>query len=71
MPRKIRQLEAELLAHGFVRLRGRGKGDHRRFEHPDFPDLPITLDGQSGDDAKPYQERQVRQAIAKIAQRKA
>jgi predicted RNA binding protein YcfA (HicA-like mRNA interferase family) len=71
MPRKIRQLEAELLAQGFVLLRRRGKGDHRRFEHPDHPDLVITLDGHSGDDAKPYQEKQIRQAIAAIAERRA
>ena len=58
MPRKILQLIADLERLGFVN-RG-GKGSHRNFLHP--KGLRITLSGQSGADARPYQERLVTQA---------
>jgi Predicted periplasmic or secreted lipoprotein len=60
MPRKIRELIAELKAAGFVD-RG-GKGSHRNFSHPGCS-MPVTISGKPGDDAKPYQERAVRDAI--------
>jgi predicted RNA binding protein YcfA (HicA-like mRNA interferase family) len=60
MPRKIRQLIRDLVRAGFVN-RG-GRGSHRNFEHSAGP--RVTLSGPEGDDAKPYQEREVRQAIA-------
>jgi predicted RNA binding protein YcfA (HicA-like mRNA interferase family) len=60
MPRKIRELIAELKAAGFVD-RG-GKGSHRNFGHPNWC-MPVTISGNPGDDAKPYQERAVREAI--------
>lgn len=60
MPRKIRELIAELKKAGFVD-RG-GKGSHRNFSHP-LCTMPITISGKPGDDAKPYQERAVREAI--------
>ena len=53
MPRKIRQLIADLEKHGFID-RG-GKGLHRNFLHPSG--VKITLSGAPGDDAKHYQER--------------
>jgi predicted RNA binding protein YcfA (HicA-like mRNA interferase family) len=59
MPRKIRELVHELERAGFLN-RG-GKGSHRNFEHPKGPRL--TLSGSPGDDAKPYQEREVRKMI--------
>lgn len=59
MPRKIRQLIADLEQAGFVN-RG-GKGSHRNFIHP--KGLLVTISGQSGDDAKPYQEKLVRTKI--------
>lgn len=59
MPRKIRQLIADLEQAGFVN-RG-GKGSHRNFVHP--KGLLVTISGQSGDDAKPYQEKLVRTKI--------
>jgi len=59
MPRKIRQLVSELTSAGF-KDRG-GKGSHRNFMHP--KGLRVTLSGKAGDDAKPYQEKQVKQAI--------
>jgi predicted RNA binding protein YcfA (HicA-like mRNA interferase family) len=59
MPRKVRQLIADLERAGFV-SRG-GKGSHRNFTHP--KGLRITVSGQPGDDAKHYQERDVRRAL--------
>ena len=58
MPRKIRELIAELEKHGFAN-RG-GKGRHLNFTHPCMA-RPVTI---SGDDAKKYQEKAVKAAIA-------
>lgn len=58
--RKIRELIADLEAAGFEN-RG-GKGSHRNFVHPNVS-KPITISGNSGDDAKNYQERAVKTAI--------
>jgi predicted RNA binding protein YcfA (HicA-like mRNA interferase family) len=60
MPRKIRQLIRELEKAGFVFRPG--KGDHRKFYHPQRP-IPVVIDGKLGDDAKPYQERDVKRAL--------
>jgi predicted RNA binding protein YcfA (HicA-like mRNA interferase family) len=62
MPRKIRQLIADLEKHGFVD-RG-GKGSHRNFLHPSG--VKITLSGARGEDAKHYQERDLKRAMQKI-----
>ncbi len=59
MPRKVRQLIADLERAGFVN-RG-GKGSHRNYQHP--KDVRVTISGQPGQDALPYQERQVRRQI--------
>jgi predicted RNA binding protein YcfA (HicA-like mRNA interferase family) len=59
MPRKIRELIRDLEMAGFVD-RG-GKGNHRNFLHRSG--TVITLSGNPGDDAKPYQEKAVRQKI--------
>lgn len=59
MPRKIRELIRDLERAGFVN-RG-GKGDHRNFQH--VKGIRVTVSGQTGADAKPYQERQVKNAI--------
>ena len=59
MPRKVRQLIADLEKAGFVN-RG-GKGSHRNFTHP--KELRATVRGHAGDDAKHYQERDVRRAL--------
>lgn len=59
MARKLRHLMRELRAAGFV---GRGgKGSHKNYTHP--KGIRVTLSGKPGDDAKPYQEREVRRAI--------
>ena len=62
MPRKVRQLIADLEKAGFVN-RG-GKGSHRNFTHP--KGLRVTVSGGSGDDAKHYQERDVKRALATV-----
>ena len=65
MPRKIRELIKDLKAAGFTEISGGGKGSHRKFVHARYPGA-VTLSGQSGDDAKPYQESQVRHAIDEV-----
>jgi predicted RNA binding protein YcfA (HicA-like mRNA interferase family) len=65
MPRKIRELIHDLSAAGFYEISGGGKGAHRKFTHARYPGA-VTLSGQTGDDAKPYQERQVRRAIEQV-----
>ena len=62
MPKKVRDLIAELEKVGFVN-RG-GKGSHRNFLHP--KGVKITISGNPGDDAKPYQEKAVRQAVREV-----
>ena len=64
MPPKIRELIANLERSGFIN-RG-GKGSHRNFEHQ--KGIRITISGKSGDDAKPYQEKAVKQAIKESQQ---
>jgi predicted RNA binding protein YcfA (HicA-like mRNA interferase family) len=59
MPRKIRELIRDLEQAGFIN-RG-GKGSHRNFEHPSG--IRTTLSGKEGDDAKPYQEKEVKKRI--------
>jgi predicted RNA binding protein YcfA (HicA-like mRNA interferase family) len=61
MPRKIRQLVAELESAGFIFVPG-GKGSHRKFRHQKYAGS-VILSGQDGDDAHHYQEKQVRNAI--------
>jgi predicted RNA binding protein YcfA (HicA-like mRNA interferase family) len=60
MPRKVRELIADLEEAGFID-RG-GKGSHRNFVHPKVA-KPVTISGNPGDDAKHYQEKAVRAAI--------
>lgn len=59
MPRKIRELVADLVRAGFVD-RG-GKGSHRNFLHP--KGIRVTLSGRAGD-ARRYQEEEVARRIA-------
>jgi predicted RNA binding protein YcfA (HicA-like mRNA interferase family) len=64
MPRKIRELIQDLTQAGFREIVG-GKGSHRKFTHPRYPGA-VTLSGKSGDDAKHYQEKQVRRSIEEV-----
>ena len=65
MPRKIRELIHDLSEAGFYEIPGGGKGAHRKFTHASYPGA-VTLSGHTGDDAKAYQEKQVRQAIEQV-----
>ena len=62
MPRKLRELIRDLNAAGFVEIKGGGKGSHKKFMRERFPGV-VTISGQMNDDAKHYQEKQVKQAI--------
>jgi len=65
MPKKIREIVADLTAAGFREEAGSGKGSHRKFVHERYAGA-VTISGKAGDDAKRYQERQVRKAIEAI-----
>ena len=60
MPRKIRELIADLEDAGFEN-RG-GKGSHRNFAHPKVANI-VTISGKLEEDAKKYQERIVKYAV--------
>ena len=59
MPPKIRELIKILKENEFVD-RG-GKGSHRNFLHSSG--VKITISGNLGDDAKPYQEKEVKKVV--------
>lgn len=63
MPRKIRELIADLERAGFDN-RG-GKGSHRKYKHPRGTSF-VTISGKPGADAKAYQEKEVREAIDEV-----
>jgi len=65
LPRKVRELVKDLIDAGFAILPGGGKGSHRKFTHPNYPGA-VTFSGRDGDDAKHYQERQVKRAIEEV-----
>jgi predicted RNA binding protein YcfA (HicA-like mRNA interferase family) len=58
MPRKIRELIRDLEKAGYIN-RG-GKGSHRNYQKNG---VSVIISGGTGDDAKPYQERDVRHAL--------
>jgi len=64
MPKKVRDLIRDLTRAGFVEVPG-GKGSHRKLVHDRFPGA-VTLSGADGDDARPYQLKQVRRAIEEV-----
>ena len=62
MPIKIRELIKILKENNFVE-RG-GKGSHRNFLHPSG--AKVTISGKLGDDAKPYQEKEVKKMVKEV-----
>ncbi|MCK5842232.1 MAG: type II toxin-antitoxin system HicA family toxin [Candidatus Sabulitectum sp.] len=62
MPKKIEELIQMPGKAGFVN-RG-GRGSHRNFKHPSG--VTITISGNTGSDAKKYQERAVKIAISEV-----
>ncbi|MBN9276311.1 MAG: type II toxin-antitoxin system HicA family toxin [Hyphomicrobium sp.] len=67
MPPKIRELKSMLRKAGFIERNA--KGSHTRWVHSSFRDLYVTISGQDGADAKPYQQDQVSEAIQGARQR--
>ena len=65
MPPKVRELVKDLKAAGFHEISDGGKGSHRKFSHPEYTGA-VTLSGRAGDDAKPYQEKQVKRAVEEV-----
>jgi predicted RNA binding protein YcfA (HicA-like mRNA interferase family) len=60
MPRKKRNIRRDYRQAGFSERQG--KGDHVIFWHPLVKDI-FTVDGHDGDDAKPYDEKELRKAL--------
>ena len=61
MPRKVRELKKDLTDAGFTLVSG-GKGSHAKYNHPRV-NRPAIISGKDGDDAKPYQEKHVKEKI--------
>ena len=68
MPRKIRQLKADLRRAGARQTAQ--EGSHTKWKHPLVPGMLVELAGDDGDDAKPYQERDLRNALRRIDEAK-
>ena len=64
MPKKIRELKAMLRKAGFFSRPG--KGSHTVWTHPALPKDELTIAGNDGDDAKKYQELDVRNFLKKL-----
>ena len=66
MPRKIRQLKADLRKAGAYQVSQ--EGSHSKWKHPLVSSSTLILSGHDGDDAKPYQEKAVRDLLRQIAE---
>jgi predicted RNA binding protein YcfA (HicA-like mRNA interferase family) len=66
MPRKIRQLKADLRKVGAYQVSQ--EGSHTKWKHPLVTSSTLILSGHDGDDAKPYQEKAVRDLLREIAE---
>ena len=64
MPRKIRELKADLRKAGFISRTA--KGSHTFWRHPLLPGERVTVSGKDGADAKTYQEDEVQEALDKL-----
>jgi len=60
MPRKLRQLRADLRKAGY--RHDHSTGDHEIWKHPLVPGH-VNVAGADGKDAQPYQEKAVREAV--------
>lgn len=65
MPRKIRELKAQIACEGFVYLPKRGKGSHERWRHP-LLRRTLTIPGKDGDDVPLYLEKQLAKLLAEL-----
>jgi predicted RNA binding protein YcfA (HicA-like mRNA interferase family) len=66
LPRKKRQVKQDLRKLGFIENARGGKGSHSKWTHPQLPGLTIVISGHDGDDAKPYDEEALREAIKRL-----
>ena len=66
MPRKIRQLKADLRKVGAYQVSQ--EGSHSKWKHDLVPASTLILSGHDGDDAKPYQEKAVRDLLREVAE---
>ena len=65
MPRKVGELKSLLLKAGFVYESA--KGSHTKWSHSLLPGK-LTLSGKDSSDAKLYQEKDVDNALRKLAE---
>ncbi|MBE9044980.1 type II toxin-antitoxin system HicA family toxin [Pleurocapsales cyanobacterium LEGE 10410] len=65
MPRKIRELKAQIAREGFVYLSKRGKGSHERWRHP-LLKKTLTVSGKNGDDVPLYLEKQLSKLLIEL-----
>jgi len=65
MPRKVRELKAQIAREGFVYLPKRGKGSHERWQHP-LIRKTLTISGKDGDDVPLYLEKQLAKLLAEL-----
>lgn len=65
MPRKIRELKAQIAREGFVYLPKRGKGSHERWRHP-LLRKTLTISGKDGDDVPLYLEKQLSRLLIEL-----
>ena len=66
MPRKLRELRADLRRAGFTL--DHQTGSHQVWKHPLVAGIGANLAGKDSADAKPYQEREVRNALDRLRQ---
>ena len=64
MPRKILQLKADLRTIGAYQVSQ--EGSHTKWKHPLVSSITLILSGHDGDDAKPYQEKAVRDLLREV-----
>ncbi|MEL6471867.1 MAG: type II toxin-antitoxin system HicA family toxin [Cyanobacteria bacterium J06623_4] len=65
MPRKIRELKAQIAHEGFVKLPKRGKGSHERWRHPKIK-RTVTISGKDGSDVPRYLEKQIEKLLSEL-----
>ena len=67
MPRKIRELKAQIAREGFIYLPKRGKGSHESWRHP-LLRKTLTIPGKDGDNVPLYLEKQLAQLLTELAE---
>ena len=68
MPVKIRKLKSELSKAGFYSRSA--KGSHTRWYYQHDTSIFVTLSGNDGNDAKPYQVKEVLDALKRAKETK-